>query len=235
MNMSLKAVIFDLDDTLVSEIQYAMSGYKEVAAHIETKGYTGKNAAAIYKELTGLFFEDHKNVFNRFLINNGRDDSRDNVMELVEIYRNHLPDIEYYDDVLPALRDLREKGIKTGILSDGYAVTQRQKIRALEAEKDFDIIILTDEIGRDAWKPSPKGFNIISERFNIEPEEILYVGDNPEKDFYLSKTAGVKTARIIRESGVYSDREYYEGVKEDYRIDSLISIINECIMSVPKI
>ncbi|MBQ9549355.1 MAG: HAD-IA family hydrolase [Lachnospiraceae bacterium] len=217
--MSTKAVIFDLDDTLVSEISYCISGYREASGYIAEKLLPERDAGDIFDELLRLFNQDHKNVFNRFLINNIRSDEQ--VMELVETYRKHFPNISYFDDVRPCLNCLKERGIKTGILSDGYAVTQRQKIRALNAEKDFDIIVLTDEIGREAWKPDPAGFRLIEEKLGVKASETVYVGDNPEKDFYLSVTAGIKTVRIIRENGVYNDREYLNGVKEDLRIGSL--------------
>ena len=165
------------------------------------------------------------------MLNNGRSD--DGVMELVDAYRKHFPNISYYNDVMPCLESLKKRGKKTGILSDGYAVAQRQKVRALKAEDDFDIVILTDEIGRDAWKPSPVGFRMIEDKFGLEASEIIYVGDNPEKDFYLSVTAGINTVRIIRESGVYSDRDYYEGVKEDYRIGSLKELTDVIICRKP--
>ncbi len=217
--MNTKAVIFDLDDTLVSELSYCMSGYSCVSRYIADELFTDRTEDDVFKELTDLFQADHKNVFNRFLKNNGRNE--DSVMELVNIYRKHFPNISYYNDVSPMLKVLKERGIITGILSDGYGVTQRQKVRALKAEEDFDVIVLTDEIGRDAWKPSPKGFELIEEKFGIEADNILYVGDNPEKDFYLSVTAGIKTVRIVRENGVYADREYHLGVREDFKIGSL--------------
>lgn len=223
--MSTKAVIFDLDDTLISEVAYAESGYRTVASVINKKYGLDKDAVQIFEELLDLFNTDHKNVFNRFLKDNGLSDDRDSVMELVEAYREHLPEIDYFDDVRPALEGLKNKKIITGILSDGYSVTQRQKVRALGAENDFDIIILTDDLGRDAWKPSPRGFQIIEDRYKLSPDEILYVGDNPKKDFYLSRSAGIKTARIKRKKGVYNNESYFEDVKEDYSIDSLLDLI----------
>jgi len=222
--MSTKAVIFDLDDTLISEFEYVKSGYRAVAGVINDKKAVNKRSDSIYTELLELFNEDHKNVFNRFLRNNGLSDEKDSVMELVKAYREHIPDIRYYEDVLPALKSLKDMGMITGILSDGYSVTQRRKIGAVGAENDFDIIILTDELGKDAWKPSPEGFRMIEEKYGLRPGEILYVGDNPKKDFYLSKTAGIKTARIKRETGVYNNESYYEGIKEDFSIGSLTDI-----------
>lgn len=222
--MNTKAVIFDLDDTLAPEVSYALSGFKAVASYMCEKKKLQTEPDLIYKELEKLFFADHKMVFNRFLKEKGLPDDKASVMELIEVYRNHFPDISYYDDVLPSLKMLKEKGIITGILSDGYAVTQRQKVKALGAEKDFDIVILTDELGREAWKPDPRGFEIIEEEYSLKPSEVVYVGDNPEKDFYLKETAGIKTVRIMRENGVYINSPYCRDVREDYRIESLTEL-----------
>ena len=126
---------------------------------------------------------------------------------------------------MPTVEALKKKGMKLGILSDGYAVAQRNKVRALECEKYFDRIVLTDEIGRDAWKPSAKGFELLMEEFGISADEMIYLGDNPSKDFYVKVTAGVKTARIKREDGVYFKHPYLENVREDYYIESLTDII----------
>lgn len=224
--MNTKAVIFDLDDTLISELEYALSGYRAVSGHIASKGLCQGSPEELYRELTELFYEDHKKVFNRFLTGKGLPDDRDRVMELVEVYRCHTPDIAYYDDVKPVIKELKGKGLRTGILSDGYFVTQRAKIKALKAEEDFDPVILTDELGREYWKPSPEGFRMIEEKYSILPGEIVYVGDNPEKDFYLSQTAGIKTVRIIRKGGIYADSPYFQDVREDFRIASLKDLIS---------
>ena len=76
-------------------MDYARSGYRAVSSYLVEKGSAGKDEETLYRELISLFNEDHKNVFNRFLVNNGLSDSREDVMELVEVYRNHLPDISY--------------------------------------------------------------------------------------------------------------------------------------------
>ncbi len=222
----IKAVIFDLDDTLVSELKFVKSGYAFIAKLLkETYPSHFADIAETEASLLKLFEEDHKNVFNRILANKGLNDERENVLPLVKAYREHFPSISYESDVPETLVALKRKGIKTGILTDGLKETQHRKIEALKAEKDFDIIVITDEFGKDAWKPSPMGFKHIAKALSIDMDEILYVGDNPEKDFYLKKSAGIKTARIIRPEGVYADRPYKEDVREDFRLNSLTDLL----------
>ncbi|SKB86362.1 putative hydrolase of the HAD superfamily [Lachnospiraceae bacterium] len=231
--MSTKAVIFDLDDTLISEMDYVRSGYRAVAKALSGEEESLKGislsgrftAEELYKKFVKLSEEDTKQVFNRFLCSVDIEDSRDNVMTLVRIYREHKPVIGYQSDVPETLKGLRQKGFRLGILSDGYAVTQRNKVEALRAEDDFDVVILTDEIGKDAWKPSPEGFQKAADILRVPLNSLMYVGDNPEKDFYINHTCGIPTARITREDGVYRDREYREGIRETYTLTKLTDLL----------
>ncbi len=219
-----KAVIFDLDDTLISEDEYIKSGYRAVAAFL--KDLYGWDERMTCRQLYDLYLEDSTNVFNRLL------DSRDiryrdsEIMELVSVYREHVPEISYYPDVMPTLFELRNRGIKLGILSDGYAVTQRMKVTVLKSKKMFDKIILTDELGRDYWKPDPRPFIMMKEAFQIGWDDMIYVGDNPKKDFYIGHDFPIMTVRIMREQSVYLNEQYREGVTEAARIDNLKELIN---------
>ncbi|MBR1893299.1 MAG: HAD-IA family hydrolase [Lachnospiraceae bacterium] len=219
----MKAVIFDLDDTLYPEIEYVFSGYRKVAKVLSERHIDSIDN--LYDRMVQLFRDDSKMVFNRLLDVYGIKYEKADVIELIDIYRNHLPEIHYHEDAMSAIDLIREKGIKTGILTDGYAVTQRQKLKALKADDIFDVIVVTDELGREAWKPSKVGFEKAAEELDCTLKDMIYVGDNPNKDFYVSRTAGVKTARITRDNGVYTDAPYFEGVREDYRLETLSDIV----------
>lgn len=80
-------------------------------------------------------------------------------------------------------------------------------------------------MGREYWKPHPKAFEILKEKFDVEFNEMAYVGDNPEKDFYISKIIPVKTVRIYREDGVYKNNYYLNNIKENYSIQNLHELI----------
>ena len=219
----IKAVVFDLDDTLISEKEYIKSGYRHIAEVVSQRFNFNKDQ--VYIDLFQLFKKSPHNVFNRLYEKYNIEYSKDMIIELVNEYRGHFPNIKFYDDVLPCLNELKRLGVKIGIITDGYAIAQRQKLIAVEADKYFDEIIVTDELGREYWKPHPKAFEIIKERSEVSFDEMVYVGDNPEKDFYISKTYPIKTVRIIRD-GVHSDKNYFRDIKEDIKIISLKDIKN---------
>ncbi|MEK4099366.1 MULTISPECIES: HAD family hydrolase [Bacillus] len=214
----IKAVIFDLDDTLISERRYIESGYKHISKLLNEK--LQKDEQELYQLLINLFNENTRNVFNRVFDTFGISYTQNEIMELVEEYRNHTPIIQFFEDVLPCLKNLRTKGINVGIITDGYANGQRQKLKALKAANYFDEIIVTDELGRRYWKPHSKAFEIMKEKLDVKFDEMLYVGDNPEKDFYISNIHPIQTIRIYR-NGVYENREYLSNIKENYSIYGL--------------
>ncbi len=227
----VKAVIFDLDDTLIPERQYVESGFKHIAKIISNKYEFSEEK--VFRDLLTLFKKSHKNVFNRLMDTYKNNYSSDTILYLVEEYRNHIPDIHFYDDVLNCISNLKTKGIKVGIITDGIAYTQRQKLKAVKAYEYFDEIILTDELGREYWKPHPRAFEEMRLKLKVEFNEMIYVGDNPEKDFYISSIYPIKTIRIIREKLIHKDKKYFKGIKEYFRVknlDELLSLIdNELI------
>lgn len=211
----IKVVIFDLDDTLISEDEYIKSGYRYLSKAIENK--YSIDAKRVYEELYYLYSIDSKNVFNRFLDNHEIIYQKEDILFLVEEYRNHKPDIRFKDGVIPTLEKLKEMKIKLGIISDGYLLTQRNKADVLNLNELFDKVIFTEELGREYWKPHPKSFEIMKDYFDVEFNEMMYVGDNPEKDFYISSIYPVVTVRLVMD-GVYKDKTYLENIKENYSI-----------------
>lgn len=218
----VNAVIFDLDDTLISEKEYIKSGYRHIAEVIGQRFNINKDQ--VYIDLFQLFRESPHNVFNRLYEKYQIEYSKEMIIDLVNEYRGHFPDVQYYDDVMQCLNELKVLGVKIGIITDGYAQAQRQKLKAVEADMYFDEIIVTDELGRDYWKPHPKAFEIIKERFGVSFDEMIYVGDNPGKDFYISTIYPIKTVRIFRD-GVHKDNFYLDGIREDFIIDELTKIL----------
>lgn len=218
----VKAIVFDLDDTLISEKEYIKSGYHHIAGIIEDRFAIDKNQ--VFDDLMSLFESNPQNIFNRLYDKYQIEYSKEMILELVKEYRGRYPDIQFYNDVLPCLTELKRLGIQVGIITDGYAIAQRQKLKAVQADKYFDEIIVTDELGRDFWKPHPKAFELIVEILEVDFNEMIYVGDNPEKDFHIRSIYPIKTVRIMRQDLVHSSKPYYQSIEEDLRIKSLEEI-----------
>lgn len=218
----IKAVVFDLDDTLVSEHDYIKSGYAHIAALLANQLKLDRNQ--VEADLWQLFQASPKFVFNRLLNQYGFEENSDLITTLVEAYRSHFPSLDFYPDVLPCLQKLKALGYKLGIITDGNYISQSQKLKSVKAETYFDEIIITDLLGRMYWKPHPRPFELMAERLGVSFGEMIYVGDNPAKDFYISRLYPIRTIRLHRD-GIYKMGQYYQDVKEIYAILDLNDLI----------
>jgi putative hydrolase of the HAD superfamily len=78
------------------------------------------------------------------------------------------------------------------------ASVQRNKIAALKLESLFDVIVCTDELGREFWKPSTTPYNIALDFLEVTPLETAYVGNDPSKDFLGANILGMSTIQVGR-------------------------------------
>ena len=190
----IKGVIFDLDDTLYSEKEYVKSGYKAVS------DYFGGG----FEDKLWNFFESGKQAIDELLKELGRENEK---AEVLEIYRNHKPDIHLYPGVVELIEKLKSKSIKIGIITDGRPEGQRNKLEALGL--DVNDVIITDELGGIQFrKPCDIAFRILMTRWRLNPADIVYVGDNPAKDFQAPQQLGMRSVYFSNSDGLYSyDKE----------------------------
>lgn len=193
-NQPVLGVIFDLDDTLYSEKQYVRSGYKEVAKLL------GDEALA---DRLWRYFENGKPAIDELLNELGCMGRKE---ECLEAYREQMPEITLYDGVVCMIEDLKAKGIKVGIITDGRPEGQKNKIKALGLDSMIDDIIITDELGGIQFrKPCDIAFRIMQRRWGLPFEQIIYVGDNPTKDFQACRQLGMRWMYFRNENGLYSN------------------------------
>jgi putative hydrolase of the HAD superfamily len=197
-------VIFDLDDTLYSEVDYLRSAYRFISRHLHAD--INKD---IYEEMIGLY-ENKEAVFDiiktRYSISTSID-------EMVSLYRFHLPSIELREGALHLLEILKSLNIKTALLTDGRGITQRNKLKALKIEHFFDPIVISEEFGSE--KPDSRNYLYFEEKF--PRHSFVYIGDNIKKDFKVPnelkwQTIGIKDQgqHIHTQDHILPD-EYYPG------------------------
>ncbi|QJB55856.1 HAD family hydrolase [Pseudodesulfovibrio sp. zrk46] len=191
--MVIKGVVFDMDDTLCLERDYVKSGFRAVARHVGDVA----DEDAVFKAMWSMFESGVRgDTFNRLLDEFPAIADKYEIPELVEAYRTHHPDIS----IIPAMRKvidaLRAKGMPMGVLSDGPLASQKAKAEALGVGELVDKVVLTDALGREHWKPDTAGFELLSSSLGVEHNGLVYVGDNPVKDFIAPRKLGWLALRL---------------------------------------
>lgn len=200
----LQAIVFDLDDTLYPEHSYVESGFRAVAAWIAEQLGISRDKSFLY--LQRLYSSGVRgNTFDQWLEDLGVAPGKW-IPQLVRVYREHTPHIAPYPEVLTLLPELRQR-FRLGLVSDGYLEVQRSKFGALGISHYFAGVVFSDELGADAWKPSPRPFLLVLERLAVAGQQAIYVADNPTKDFIGARQVGMRTVRVRRPEGVYAHLE----------------------------
>ena len=190
----LDAVIFDLDDTLYSEKAYVRSGYRKVAEYFDQPGLA---------EQFWTVFERGGRAIDEVLEANGLEAHKE---EALRIYRFQEPEIYLYPGVAEMIDRIRRTK-KVGIITDGRPEGQRAKLRALGLCAMVDEIIVTDELGGVAFrKPNEAAFRLMQERLTVPFENMVYIGDNINKDFNAPKCLGMQTIHFSNPDGLYNQR-----------------------------
>jgi putative hydrolase of the HAD superfamily len=198
--VALTALIFDLDDTLYPELDHISGGFRAVACALAE--FTGISPDQIEREFNRIFHSAKRaNVFDEWLRRRGLP-THDFIDLMVSAYRNSCPPLRMFADAAWALAALRSD-YRLGLLTDGRSESQRYKIEALGLEGVFLETLVTDEVALSWRKPSPLGFDLLLSKLDCRPEDAVYVGDNPAKDFLGPAALGMRTVRVRRPCGLY--------------------------------
>lgn len=195
MKRKIKAIVFDLDDTLYSENSFRKSGYGYVAKKLKNAGYP-----LTKQKITQLSKKYPQDLFDKLILLYKLPYK---VSELINWYRYHIPQIVTYQGVPTLLKKLK-RDYKIGLLTDYFYRSQLNKIKALGIKKYFDGIVYTEKIS--AQKPSAKGFELLKKRFHCSKNEIIYVGDNEIKDFSGANKSGYITVKYNNNNGFYNHK-----------------------------
>lgn len=176
-------VVFDLDDTLYSEKSYVESGYQAIAHYINI-----------------LFNKDFLSALkNNIKASNVLASSLQELElpeyllpQLIQIYRYHEPQITLLPKIENIVNTLKKNSIPLYIITDGRSLTQRLKIEGLGIKHYFQGIYISEEQGFE--KPSLHSFSLISK--SHQNQKIVYIGDNPKKDFIAPHQLGWDTIGI---------------------------------------
>jgi len=198
--VTVRCVVFDVDDTLYLERDYVQSGFAAVGAEARSRWGITDFADHAWR----LFEEGARgNIFDLVLVDCGVTATPEVIAALVARYREHQPAIRLLEDARACLDRLRGRVALAG-LSDGPAVSQRAKVAALGLDRWLSLLIVTAELGPGLGKPSPEGFRRIEAATGESGAACAHVADNPAKDFAGPRQLGWRTVRIRRPGGLHA-------------------------------
>lgn len=224
--MSPLHVVFDLDDTLYPERDFAIGGFQAASRWLsKTHGLALDVERMIVLldagHLGGLF----KIVLAEVMPQYGPDVLKG----LLQSYSSYEPRLALFADAADALARLDGR-LCMGLITDGHAKTQQKKIAALGIASIFDHIVLTGALGPDRLyhKPHPRSFVEIEAALGAPGDRFVYVGDNPAKDFLAPNARGWLTIEIdrptTRTTRIHKNAVIPEGGAPQLRLNTLADL-----------
>ncbi len=224
----IKAIIFDLDNTLIDFWKMkSLSVDKAVDAMIKA-GLKMKKEKAL-EEIYAIYDKrgyEERFIFQEFMENHGKIDYRIIAHGIVAYKNEWSKHIMPYPKVEETLKKLKEKGMKLFILSDAPKMKAWQRLVGMKLDGYFDSVITFEDSNRR--KPHPLPFRIAMKMSGLKADEILMVGDMIERDIAGAKNLGLKTCLAEYGMASYGNRKKSK-IEPDYiakSFDEISKIVN---------
>jgi len=218
----IKAVVFDLDNTLMDfmkmkrrAIEEAIPAMIDAGLHL-TVDEANSKIDEIYKE-QGI---EYQQVFDEFLKRVlDKVDYKIWAAGVVAYRRAREASLIPYPHVYSTLYKLSKLKISTGILSDAPTKEAWLRLAYLNFHHIIDEVVTFDDTG--VRKPSPIPFKRILEKLKVEPYEAIMVGDWVERDIVGAANVGMKTA-IARYGDVFNTISH----SADYELNDISELVD---------
>ncbi|MBS1552765.1 MAG: TIGR02253 family HAD-type hydrolase [Bacteroidetes bacterium] len=218
----IKAIIFDLDNTLVD---FMLLKRAAVDAAIYAMIDAGLNVSyEKAKEMINSIYDaegiEYQQVFDRMLKEIlGRVDYKVMSAGIVSYRKAREAALKPYPLVLPTLIELMKMGLKLAVVSDAPSKEAWLRLSYINFQHFFDVVITYDETRER--KPSPVPFNMALKELDLRADECLMIGDWAERDMVGAKSVGMKTV-FAR----YGDTFNTVNPESDYDINSVSEIVD---------
>ena len=190
----IKAIIFDLDNTLLDFMKMKQFAVKAAITAMNEAGLNSNEDQA-YKDIFKLYETngwENQQVFDDYLIQKfGKVSHKILAAGIVSYRRAREATLLVYPNVNKTLIELIKMGIKLAVVSDAPSREAWMRLYYLNLHHVFDPVLTYDDSG--AHKPSPKPFQMALNNLNVNSDEALMIGDWPDRDVVGASQIGMKT------------------------------------------
>jgi FMN phosphatase YigB (HAD superfamily)/carbamoylphosphate synthase large subunit len=225
-----KGIVFDLDDTLVDHKLWMLR--KLEAIYAETFSRHVDEAAFLMGAAQLIDEGERALLIDRLLATLSLPATlRDSA---IAAYRAAIvTDTPLFADVAPTLAAFKAAGLPVAILTDNPPATQKAKLQHAPALHGVNAVVYAREHGIE--KPAPTGFLQAARALNIDPRQLVMIGDNYFRDGIGAVQAGYMHALIVRREGGFlsphagiAARVATQTNNRIHMVDSLLSACHAC-------
>ncbi len=216
----IKAIIFDLDDTLYDCSGTLVLNSKKLAAKIISKAIKCSEAEALKLQLKlenrlGPQIDISREITNLYNLPGNFCTEISKAINTLDIESAIL-----FPDSMDSIKKLKRMDYKLFLVTFGNIKVQKKKIKVLGLEKAFNEIIITD-------RPNGKEkcFKKILTKYHLEPEQVLCVGDKIKDEIEVGRKLGMSTA-LMKHGRHYN---FYKSKIKDKNLYTYISKISELL------
>ena len=209
---NIKLILFDLDDTLISESDWYLDKWKKCDHYLEKKygilGFFEK----IFQIIEQHGFDYPKKIDDALIELNISE--KITVKEIFDYYIS----VQVIPVVFPNVHEILSQLKKTfhlGIITSGKTWEQKLKIKSSNLDKYFQSIDVLENKSKDSSIPFTKCLDF----FSTSSENTLYVGNDPFNDFVGAKSIKIKTIRLLQ--GIHKETIVSDKFNADLTFDSL--------------
>lgn len=203
----LKCVIFDMDGTLTQTNQLIFDSFNYIAVKYKGREYTES-------EITAMFGPPEEGALVGIV---GQENLDQAMGEYLGFYRMHHDELaRLYPGILDVLDYLKRRGIHRALFTGKGIHTTTITLEQFGLKPYFDFVVTGNDVVNH--KPSAEGIHRILKHFELQPDEVLMVGDSVS-DAKASREAGAKIAAVLWDS--YS-RDKVLQVSTDYVFHNVV-------------
>ena len=188
--MTFKAILIDLDGTLVDSVPALYQAYIKFLDYFGKKGTKGE-----FKSLVGPSMDEIVTILQK---KHELPGTHQNLTSLyfTMIVAQGFEGVELFPGALEVLKDAKKKKIKLGIITSGTHDLVKKCLDPLKVIQEFDVIITSEDVVKP--KPHPEMYQHALKKLKLKPADAVAIEDS-EAGVKAASGAGLQVINITHD------------------------------------